>query len=176
MTGHVVDIVPATKDKPATVCFVFDKVAFPKTALPVRTDLRALAFPLDVDAAENPEFSPDRGTPSSAWVTDQVGGETVYRGAGHLMSGNQIVGESVSDGVLVRVTASTGSGCRGAVAGNDWPQALWIFSSDACGLYGYPQLAINHARRTEPVGVITLSSQSGEVKVWRDSGMLLRVN
>jgi len=158
------------------ISFVFDKLASSKTSIPIRTNLRALASPLDVDGAEIPDFGADRGTPSFAWVTNQVGGETVYRGGGHVMSGDRIVGEPASYGVLVRVSASPDSTCRGAVAGNDRPQALWIFSSNACGLYGYPQLAIVSAGRTEPVGVITLSSPDAELKVWKNSGMLLRVN
>ena len=176
VNGHVLAVDLGTKDKSGMVSFVFDKLVSSRTTIPISTNLRALASPLDVNGAEIPEFSPDRGTPSSAWVTDQVGGETVYRGGGHVMSGDQIVGEPVNNGVLVRVTAAPGSPCRGAVAGNDRPQALWIFSSDACGLYGYPQLAIDRAGRTDPIGVITLSSRDHEVKVWRDSGMLLRVN
>ncbi|MGA8220863.1 MAG: hypothetical protein WB780_04355 [Candidatus Acidiferrales bacterium] len=176
VTGHVLDVVPAASSKPATVSFVFDKLLSSKTATPIRTNLRALASPLDIDGAQIPDFGADRGTPSVAWVTNQVGGETVYRGGGHVMSGNQIVGEPANGGVLVRVSTSPDSPCRGAVAGNDRPQALWVFASYACGLYGYPHLAIVSAGRTDPVGVITLSSQDGELKVWKDSGMLLRVN
>lgn len=176
VTGHVLDVVPATNGKPATVSFVFDKLVFSKTTTSIRANLRALASPLDIDGAQIPDYGADRGTPSVAWVTDQVGGETVYRGGGHVMSGNQIVGEPTSGGVLVRVTTNRDSSCRGAVGGNDRPQALWVFSSYACGLYGYPHLAIVSAGRTDPVGVITLSSPDGELKVWKDSGMLLRVN
>jgi len=176
VTGRVLDVVPAASGKPATVSFVFDKLSFSKTTTPIRTNLRALASPLDIDGAQIPDFGADRGTPYVAWVTNQVGGETVYRGGGHVMSGNQIVGEPANGGVLVRVSTSSDSSCRGDVAGNDRPQALWVFASYACGLYGYPHLAIVSAGRTDPVGVITLSSQDGELKVWKDSGMLLRVN
>jgi hypothetical protein len=47
---------------------------------------------------------------------------------------------------------------RGPIDGNARPQALWLFSVDACGAYGFNDLKVLHAARTEPVGQITLTS------------------
>jgi len=176
VTGHVVDVTPSDGGAGARFSIQFDSLDFSKKTIPIRTNLRALASLLEVDSAQIPETGPDRGTPPSAWITDQIGGETVYRGGGHVMSARQVVGEPAPDGILARVSASPGSGCRGAVNENDRLQSLWVFSSYACGLYGYPHLRIVHAGRTDPAGVITLSSQTEEWKVWGGSGMLLRVN
>jgi hypothetical protein len=176
VTGHVTEVSPLASGTGSKISFRFDSLVSAKKKMPIRTNLRALASPVEVDGAQLPESGPDRGTPSVAWVTDQIGGETVYRGGGHVMSARQVVGEPVGNGVLARVTASPSSPCRGDVGGNDRPQALWVFSSDACGLYGYSRLTIAHAGRTDPVGVITLSSPHRELKVWNSSGMLLRVN
>lgn len=176
VTGHVVDATPSDGGTGARFSFQFDTLDFSKKTVPIRTDLRALASLLEVDGAQIPETGPDRGTPPSAWITDQIGGETVYRGGGHVMNAGQVVGEPAPDGILARVSPNPGAGCRGAVNENDRPQSLWVFSSYACGLYGYTHLRIVHAGRTDPTGVIILSSQTGEWKVWSGSGMLLRVN
>lgn len=175
VTGHVVEVVPAANGRPATVSIVFDKLVFSKTVISITADLRALASPIEVDSAETPEVGGDRGTPPNVWVTNQVGGESVYRGGGHVMRGNQIVGEPVSGGVLARVTEKPGSPCRGAVAENNQPQAVWVFASDACGAYGYSDVNILQAGRTDPKGRITFEFEGRNPKVWSGSGMLLRV-
>lgn len=77
--------------------------------------------------------------------------------------------------MLVRLSSRPGSSCRSAVEGNDRLQALWVFSSDACGLYGFPDLEIKHTGRTGPLGQIILSSTSGHVHISAGSGLLLRV-
>jgi hypothetical protein len=73
------------------------------------------------------------------------------------------------------VNADEGTECRGAVDGNDQPQALWVFSSDACGLYGFPHLKIANTGRTAHTGEIVLESERGEMKIRSGAGMLLRV-
>ena len=75
----------------------------------------------------------------------------VYRGGGPVTSDHEVVGTPIrGGGVLVRVTARPGSPCRGPLD-RDAPQALWVFSSDACGVYGFSNLAIRHAGRTAPI-------------------------
>jgi hypothetical protein len=93
------------------------------------------------------------------------------------MDGKTIVGEPVEEeGVLGRVRASSDGTCRGAVEGENRVQALWLFSSDACGVYGYKRVHIERAGRTSPLGEITLKTERGDINIRGGSGMLLRVN
>jgi hypothetical protein len=114
------------------------------------------------------------------WLaTVQIGGHVVY-GKGGLVTvadnPNQIVGKEVYGGVLANVTAKEGTKCRGDVDGNNAPQALWVFSHDACGTYGLEHISIAHAGRSEPLGLIVLASDKGALKIPGGAGMLLRVN
>jgi len=173
--GHIVAARPAVNGMMADLSLRFDTLATGRRRVPMITNLRALATMMDVSEAQVPESGPDRGTSEDEWTTDQIGGEVVYRG-GVVAHGSNIVGNSVlGSGVLVHVAAKPGLKCRGEVDGNDQLQALWVFSSDACGLYDLPNLNLSHAGRTDPVGQITLHSNKGNVKIRGGSGMLLRV-
>lgn len=177
VTGHVVSVSPAASGGNASISIVFDAIQISHAAVPITTDLRALASPIEIDDAQLSIYGGDRGTPISAYTTVQVGGEVVYRGGGPVARGDTVVGEPVPGGVLVHVRAAEGQSCRGAVDGNLRRQALWLFSSDACGVYGYSQVAIAHSGRSNPVGQIVLSSIDGrDVNIRATSGMLLRVN
>jgi len=174
--GHVIEVNPANGATGARMSFRFDTLVVSKRRMPVTTNLRALASMMAVEGAQLPESGPDRGTSENAWTTNQIGGEVVYRGGGPVANGLRSVGEPTTGGVLVRVASKPGTACRGEVEGNDRPQALWVFSSDACGAYDFPDLAIIHAGRSNPVGEISLGSDHGDVNARAGSGMLLRVN
>ena len=174
--GHVVSAQPAEKGTRGGISLRFDTLEIGRHHIEITTNLRALASMMEVSGAQIPESGPDRGTSESEWTTRQIGGEVVYRG-GVVTHGSTIVGKSdVGGGVLGHVAPKPGLKCRGEVDGNDRLQALWVFSSDACGLYGFEDLSLTHAGRSDPVGVITLNSSKGNVKVRAGSGMLLRVN
>jgi len=175
VVGHLVKLVPASGNSTAEMVFTFDSIKLSDHTVPVHTSLRALASNLEVADAQTPKYFDD-ATASTYGTTTQVGGEVVYRGGGHVMSGETVIGEPVYGGVLSRTRANLDKGCRGAVAGNDQPQSLWIFSSDACGAYGLPHVTIAHAGRTSPEGEIVLASENNRpLKVRSGSAMLLRV-
>jgi hypothetical protein len=172
--GHIVDVQAASNGSPARVTLRFDALQWQQGTIAIMTNLRAIASFVAVGQAQVPIEGPDRGTPANAWTTEQIGGDTVYRGGGPVEGLNGKVGVPVGGGVLSRLNANPDRGCRAETNADDAPQALWLFSSDACGVYGLPNLEIRNAGRTS--GEIVLSSKKGSVEVHTGSGMLLRVN
>jgi hypothetical protein len=175
VVGHVITVTAPANGTTAQVAFSFDKVVSSKRTIPITTDLRAMASFMEVEDAQIPEIGDDRGTPENAFTTVLVGGDVAYRGGGPVKEGTKTVGRPVFDGVLSQVSAKPGTECRGEVDGNNEPQALWVFSSDACGLYGFPGITITHAGRTNPIGEIVLTSNGHRLKIAGGTGMLLRV-
>jgi hypothetical protein len=172
--GHVVDVSASGPGK-ATLTLTFDTLVVRNQSMPIVTDLRALASTLEVESAQIPPIGPGESDVYEWLTTIQVGGDVVYGQGGVVTNGSGVVGRSVNNGVLVQISSKAGTKCRGPIEGNDRPQALWVFSSDACGLYGFPHLHINHAGRTGPMSEIVLTSDNGPVNIRSGSGMLLRV-
>jgi hypothetical protein len=175
VVGHVINVSPPTNGANGRVSFVFDAVMVAKRYVPITTNLRAMASFMEVEEAQIPQSGPDRGTPESAWTTVLVGGDIDYRGGGPVMEGSNIVGEPTLDGVVSRLDSKLGEDCGGVADGNDRPQALWVFSADACGMYGFPGVNIVSAGRTEPIGVVVLTSDRDNLSISGGTGMLLRV-
>jgi hypothetical protein len=177
--GHIVEVTPAAGGNAAKVSIQFDKLLLAGQWVPVVTNLRAIAGFMSVLGASIPDEPPGEGTVYNWLPTTQIGGDTVYGVDGPVMSAehtSELVGKSVKDGVLARVRAKEGTNCRGAINGNDNPQALWVFSSDACGTYGIEHLKIAHAGRTAPEGTIVLASEISNLKLRAGDGLLLRVD
>jgi len=173
--GKVLSVSRAASGNGARISFEFDEVDTPQGPMPVVITLRALASIVEINDAQLPMYGGDRGTPLTAYQTTQVGGEIVYRGGGHVMDGRTVVGEPVYDGVMSQVRSNPNGNCRGIIYDNSRLQALWLFSSDACGVYGYSRVKIAHAGRTSPEGEIVLASRRGNINIRGGSGMLLRV-
>ncbi len=177
LIGHVVDVKPATGATGAQVSIRFDTLELSKRQIPITANVRALASMMAVEEAKIPVTGADRGTPEDIWVTHRIGEEEVYRG-GVPPSGLLSAGEPTTDAVLDQVSEIPGTKCRAVTESDEWqwPRPLWVFSPYACGVYGFSDLAITHAGRTDPVGEITLASNHGDVNVRAGSGMLLRVS
>jgi hypothetical protein len=172
--GRVIDVTSAASGNKAELAIEFDSVLSGKERIPVVTHLRAIASTLEIEFAQVPTTGPGIGDVFDWLPTTQVGGEVVYGKGGEVTNGDRVVGRSVNDGVLARVDPKEGTRCSGPVE-NDRLQAFWVFSSDACGTYGFPSLVISHTGRTDPQGEIVLVSERGPVKIRSGSGMLLRV-
>jgi hypothetical protein len=177
--GHILEVVPASTGAPARISLQFDKLISSHQTISITTNLRAIAGFMRIIEAQTPPIGPGESDVYRWLTTVQVGGDVVYGEGGPVTSGenaDQIVGREVNGGVLGQVRAKAGAKCRGAMEGNDSPQALWVFSSDACGTYGLERISIAHAGRTDPTGVIVLASDSGNLKIAGGAGLLLRVN
>ena len=155
------------------LAFVFDLVHSRNKDIAVLTNARALASYLEVRTTGRPSVS--EAGPEWNWTTVQIGGDVVYGSANQVEADGRVVGHPVKNGVVAQVFAVPDKECRGPIDGNDQPQALWLFSSGACGLYGFEDLTIAHAGRSNPAGQIVLASPR-KIHVEAGSGMLLRVN
>ena len=157
------------------VTITFDRIVLHGQAMPIHTNLRALASMMDVHDAQLTTniAGGDYGSSIQDWTTNPVGGGVLYNPyGGELYEGNTVIGRSYNGGVIAKPMAA--SACRGDL-GTERDQAFWVFSPAACGLYGFDKLGIVHAGRNDPVGQITLQSQQRFV-IRGGSGMLLRVN
>lgn len=152
----------------------FDAVEVKGRRIPLQAHLRAIASFMDVGDAQVPEEGASRGITPEVATTRQIGGEQVYRGGGSVNSGNLVVGKPAPYGVLVTPRAQ--GKCRGVVGQNTRPQAFWLFSSDACGVYGMANLHIEHAGRTAPIGDIVLATDEGQLNLPGGTAFLLRVS
>jgi hypothetical protein len=171
VAGHIVSV--SSNRATAEMKLRFDTLIVRKRRVPLTSHLRALASMMEVEEAQIPATGPDRGTSEYNWTTNQIGSEVHYHSAA-VARGLTVVGKSVPNGVLAR--PNSGSDCPAHAESDDRPQAFWVFSSDACGLYGFSNVVLVHAGRTEPFGEIILQSTKGELNVRSGSGMLLRVN
>lgn len=177
--GQVVEVVPAANGAGAKISIRFDKLYWQGQTLPITTDLRAIAGFMEVSYAGVPNQAIGEGDVAEWMTTTQIGGDSVFGRGGEVTSAHdatEVVGNApMSGGVLVRLSPNESAHCRGALDGNTSPQALWVFSSDACGTYGLENVSISHAGRTDPLGTITLELQSPKAKIANGAGMLLRV-
>ena len=174
VSGHIVHA-SAQSNGAAQIQIVFDTVDIQGRAIPIKSSLRALASFMEVGAAEAPDEGGDQAIPPSDSTYTQIGGEVVLRGGGPVWDGKRAVGQPTPYGVLAIPRDNPAGGCRGVVAENTQPQALWLFSTNACGLYGFRHLRIVHSGRTDPAGRIILASDKGKMVLHAGSGMLLRV-
>ena len=169
--------VDAPHGGPVRLVFTFDSVQphRSKQRIPLKASLRAVASFNEVEDAQVPTEMASRGLNPENWTTQQIGGEMVYRGGGPVARGDVTVGKPTPYGVLVLPRVQHGQPCRGVIGQNRKPQALWLFSSDACGVFGLESVRLQHAGRTQPDGEFVLISPKGRIELGSGTGMLLRV-
>ena len=168
LSGHIMEI------NPTEVTLKFDRLMLGKQEVPIQTSMRAIASMLAVQDALIPTNSAgDRGNPTSMWNTEQIGGrDVVYGRPGDVLDGSEQVGKSLGDGsIFVTLRESLNGRCQDD---SKQLQAVWVFSSSACGAYGFGDLRVDHFGQTNPAGTIVLRSSS-RIDIRSGSGLLLRV-
>jgi hypothetical protein len=176
--GEIVEVTTGATGSVEKISIRFNKLRMGGQVIPIMTSLRAMAGFMEVLDAGTPTGSVGESDVFNWLTTRQIGGDSVYGRGGVVTSGQsgQVVGSApISGGVLVQVSANPSGHCRGAIEGHENPQALWVFSSDACGTYGLSDVHILHAGRSEPVGTFTLGIERGKTKIHQGDGLLLRV-
>jgi hypothetical protein len=176
ISGAIVSVMKAADEHGAELSLRFDKIEINKDRIPTLSSLRVMASREAVRQAQTPLTGADGGTPTGWADTVQIGGDIRFGDSGKVRSRfKQTVGKGITGGVLVHVNARPGTDCDGPVNGDDRLQALWVFSSDACGVYGMSKVEIAHSGKTDPVGVITLKFEKADAKLDAGTAMLLRV-
>jgi hypothetical protein len=170
VTGHVIADELAGSVWRITV--MFDGLQDRGRTIPLKVGLRAMAASESVFQAKTPIDSASTYESSYGWTTKQVGGDVVFRGRGYIASPDGKVGRWNGSGAWGKLTPA-GDCMAGDSTGQE--QALWVFSTTACGVYGFKDLKLAQAGTTEPVGQITLESAK-EILIRDGSGWLLLVN
>ena len=176
LQGSILHVVPA-ENGGASVTFRLDSLESKSGVIPITVGLRAMASFRAAQSAQAPyDQSPSSGEPSGWATTLQIGGDRRYGSGGKVTNRHgRKVGKATTDGgVLARLEDSPGSPCAGWPDATT-PQALWVFSADACGLYDLKGVRVVHPGNKEPLGEITLGREEGEIQIMKSSAMLLRV-
>lgn len=175
VTGRIVQVHPGSAGSPARVAFVIDTIRLEGREVPITTSLRALASMQAVFEAQLPTNTvDDYGSSIRDWNTLQVGGQAVYRGNGTVMEGAEVVGKATIVGEVFGEPKTWPWLACARDRASKTVQSFWVFSTDACGVYGFDGLKLTHAGRSEPIGEVVLEAR-GKVRVRAGSGLLLLV-
>jgi hypothetical protein len=142
--SHVIgDVISVSKPgaSGSRIVVAFDQIEDHGQVVHLSVSLRALASMESVFDAKLPMGNQSDYESSGEWTTKQVGGDVVNRGRGVLASTTGIVGRYSGSGVWGKLTPASDPECL-ATDGDDREQALWVFSTSACGVYGFSDVKL----------------------------------
>jgi hypothetical protein len=152
----------------------FDTLIEHRQRFAVATGLRAIASNMAVHEAQMPLNEADEAMPLGWASTVQIGGDYRFGDGSRVRNRHkETVGRAVPGGVLVRVSANPKMGCDSPPAAANQPQALWLFSADACGVYGLKGVQLTHNGQSAPLGEITLHFKKADMVLRAGAGLLL---
>ena len=170
-----VTAVNASPEGGVSISLKFDQLEEKEQTYPIVTSVRAIASFRAMRNAQMPLAGADAGTPAGWGTTVQIGGDQRFGDGGKVRNRfKKTVGKGVRGGVLVHLAANPEGGCGGPEPGDDLPQATWVFSADACGIYDLKNVKIAHNGKSDPVGVITLEFAKDDMKLESGAAFLLR--
>ena len=155
--GYIVEV-SKTASGGSRMVLKFDQLQDRGTTIPLNVSARAIAVMNEVYRAEIPVDAESNYETSNQWTMQQVGGDIVRRGLRIIVSDAGVVGRYDGAGTWGKLTSAVEGGDCAASDGRDIEQALWVFSTSACGLYGFEDVKLVHDGRTDPVGLIILES------------------
>ena len=164
--GHVVRV---SGGNPASITVQFDRVEMGKSPVSIALTLRALAsMEVVSDAKIPPNPNSGYGTTSWDWNMLLIGGQAAFNGQRVVKSQDgKVVGKVVEPGAIAgEPMANPVGGCTASST----EQAFWLFSTDACGAYGYKDLTIEGSGNS---GQIVLQSPQ-KIVIHSGSGWLLQ--
>jgi hypothetical protein len=173
--GRILRVEPGAGSSPSKVALAFETIRVGGRDVPITTSLRAMASMQSIFEAQLPtNVVDDYGSSIGDWNTLQVGGQSVYRGNGTVMEGAEVVGKASIVGEVFGEPKTWPWLACARDRTSKTLQSFWVFSTDACGVYGFDGLKLTHAGRSDPVGQIVLESP-GKLRVRAGSGILLMV-
>ena len=170
VSGHVVEVTRLPGGGSRLV-LKFDQIEGDGQNSPLNVSVRAIADSQSVYHAHIPIDASSNYESENMWVVRQVGGDIVNRGRRIVASGDAIVGRW--DGTVWAKLAYV-PGCPPRDLPKD-EQPMWVFSVNACGVYGEPDIKLTSAGNAEPAGQIVLESPK-DAKLGGGSGWLLVSN
>lgn len=173
--GHVVESHPfLSPDEPSTLIFQFDKIVGKHQVLPITVSIRAMANVMEANSAMMPANPPET---DPAGGTTLIGGDQVRPGEKQVyaMDGDD-VGISNRYGVFSRLEPAEAMGRYTHIVCDSIPtlQSVAIFSSRACGLYGFPDTELVLTGAGSPRGEIELESKKHTVEIHSGVAALLQ--
>lgn len=174
--GHVVAVTPASAGNPYQITVQFEQVEVNKRPVTISAGLRAYAS-MELVAQSRQPANANSGNGTSVWDLNlsQIGGQIAYSGQKVVKWNGQVVGRIPQPGAVLAVPmANPEFGCAGPGA-NTAEQAFWVFSSNACGIYGDNDMTLVSGIGGASPGHIVFKSPK-KITARGGSGWLLQVN
>ncbi|SEG31439.1 hypothetical protein SAMN05421819_2461 [Bryocella elongata] len=171
--GHVVtsssfayDKTPYARQRPAVLAIQFDSLNLGGSALPLRVVVRAVASPI----ATNDALTSGPSDMDPLRTLKLVGGDLLTPSQKEVTNAEgDVVAYQHKDGVYAHLIAN------GRCDGGEDEVPMGVFSANACGLYGFGDVAATELGSATVPSQMTLVSTHTSPKLWKNTSALLEV-